>query len=47
MTGSGSAIIGLCRDERHAREVAGSLSDVFWRVEVAAGTRTGAEVVEG
>jgi 4-diphosphocytidyl-2-C-methyl-D-erythritol kinase len=47
MTGSGSAIIGLCSDEGHAREAAGNLSEVFSRVEVAAGTRTGAEVVEG
>jgi 4-diphosphocytidyl-2C-methyl-D-erythritol kinase len=46
MTGSGSAILGLCRNEAHAREVAARVSDVFWRVEVAAGTERGAEVVE-
>jgi 4-diphosphocytidyl-2-C-methyl-D-erythritol kinase len=47
MTGSGSAILGLCRNEAHAREVAGRLSSDFFRVEIAAGTDRGAEVVEG
>jgi 4-diphosphocytidyl-2-C-methyl-D-erythritol kinase len=46
MTGSGSAIIGLCRDERHAAQVATKAAEVFPRVDVAAGTPRGAEVVE-
>ncbi|MEX2552454.1 MAG: 4-(cytidine 5'-diphospho)-2-C-methyl-D-erythritol kinase [Actinomycetota bacterium] len=46
MTGSGSAIIGLCRDEGHADQVAARAAEVFPRVEVAEGTPVGAEVVE-
>lgn len=46
MTGSGSAIIGLCRDEGHARRVAEKAAEVFPRVEIASGTPVGAEVVE-
>ena len=46
MTGSGSAIIGLCLDESHARRVAAKAAEVFPRVEIAAGTPKGAEVVE-
>jgi len=46
MTGSGSAIIGLCRDETHAREVAGRSRSAFARVEVASGTPAGAQIIE-
>lgn len=46
MTGSGSAIIGLCRDEAHAGQVATAASASFPRVEVAHGAEAGAEVVE-
>lgn len=45
MTGSGSAIVGLCRDETHAREVAGRLGNTFARVEVASGSSSGAELI--
>jgi 4-diphosphocytidyl-2C-methyl-D-erythritol kinase len=47
MTGSGSAIIGLCRDEQHAHQVAGSAAGSFARVEVVSGTPNGAELIEG
>lgn len=47
MTGSGSAIIGLCRDEQHAHEVAAAATGSFPRVEVASGTPTGAALIEG
>ena len=47
MTGSGSAIIGLCRSEDHAAEVAGRAEASFPRVEVASGTPAGAEIVAG
>lgn len=47
MTGSGSAIIGLCRDEAHARTVAEAARKHFPRVELARGTPAGAELVEG
>lgn len=46
MTGSGSAIIGLCRDEDHAKQVASRVTGNFSRVEVASGTPAGAEVVQ-
>lgn len=45
MTGSGSAIIGLCGDAAHAKLVAQSAAAHFPRVAVAAGTPIGAEVV--
>ncbi|HEX2054056.1 MAG TPA: 4-(cytidine 5'-diphospho)-2-C-methyl-D-erythritol kinase, partial [Actinomycetota bacterium] len=45
LTGSGSAIIGLCRDEPHARRVAEEASALFPRVEVAHSTASGAEVL--
>ncbi|MEX2586892.1 MAG: 4-(cytidine 5'-diphospho)-2-C-methyl-D-erythritol kinase [Actinomycetota bacterium] len=45
MTGSGSAIAGLCRDEAHAREVAAAAQPGFARVEVVHSTEVGAEVV--
>ncbi|HEX2148602.1 MAG TPA: 4-(cytidine 5'-diphospho)-2-C-methyl-D-erythritol kinase [Actinomycetota bacterium] len=47
MTGSGSAIIGLCSDEEHARRVAAAAEGRFNRVEVASGTSSGAELIEG
>ncbi len=47
MTGSGSAIIGLCRDEAHAGRVAGSAVGSFARVEVVSGTPSGAELIQG
>lgn len=47
MAGSGSAIAGLCRDEPHARELAGKLRGVFGAVEVVASALRGAEIVEG
>ncbi|HEU4868508.1 MAG TPA: 4-(cytidine 5'-diphospho)-2-C-methyl-D-erythritol kinase [Actinomycetota bacterium] len=47
MTGSGSAIIGLCRDEAHAQEVATGAAGAFQRVEVVSGTTAGAELLEG
>lgn len=47
MTGSGSAIIGLCRDEAHAGRVAGAAAGSFPRVEVASGTSVGAELIQG
>ncbi|MGQ0679661.1 MAG: 4-(cytidine 5'-diphospho)-2-C-methyl-D-erythritol kinase [Actinomycetota bacterium] len=46
MTGSGSAIIGLCRDGAHARSVAEQAGGLFPRVVIAAGTPNGAEVEE-
>jgi 4-diphosphocytidyl-2-C-methyl-D-erythritol kinase len=46
MTGSGSAIIGLCRDEAHAGRVAGSAVGSFARVEVVSGTPLGAELIQ-
>ncbi len=46
MTGSGSAIIGLCRDEAHAGLVASAVAGTFPRVEVAHGTPDGAAVLE-
>lgn len=45
MTGSGSAIIGLCESEAEAVTVAQKVRTVFSRVEVAASARAGAEVV--
>lgn len=45
MTGSGSAIIGLCRDEEHAHQVAGRVRGSFARVEVASGSPVGAELL--
>lgn len=45
MTGSGSAIAGLCRDEEHAQKVAVAVEDEFVRVEIARNTSVGAEVV--
>lgn len=45
MTGSGSAIIGLCRDEDHARQVADRAAGQFARVEVASGTPVGAQLL--
>lgn len=45
MTGSGSAIVGLCRDEGHAQEVAAGARATFERVEVVHSTTSGAEVV--
>ncbi|CAN5743520.1 4-(cytidine 5'-diphospho)-2-C-methyl-D-erythritol kinase [soil metagenome] len=47
MTGSGSAIIGLCRDEGHANQVAAAASGSFPRVEVVFGTSSGAELIQG
>jgi 4-diphosphocytidyl-2-C-methyl-D-erythritol kinase len=47
MTGSGSAIIGLCSNEEHARQVATAAAGRFNRVEVASGTSSGAELIEG
>ncbi|MEX0789740.1 MAG: 4-(cytidine 5'-diphospho)-2-C-methyl-D-erythritol kinase, partial [Actinomycetota bacterium] len=47
MTGSGSAIIGLCRDEAHAKQVAAAAAASFLRVEVASGTPSGAELIPG
>jgi 4-diphosphocytidyl-2-C-methyl-D-erythritol kinase len=47
MTGSGSAIIGLCRDEQHARAVAERAREHFSRIEVARGTPAGAELLDG
>jgi 4-diphosphocytidyl-2-C-methyl-D-erythritol kinase len=44
MTGSGSAIIGLCRDSSHARAVAAKVGQAFSRVEVVASARTGHEM---
>lgn len=46
MTGSGSAIIGLCQDGADAREVALRAERFFPRVVIAAGTPMGAEVVQ-
>lgn len=46
MTGSGSAIIGLCRDREHASSVAGRMRRRFDRVEVVSGTPAGAEVLQ-
>lgn len=46
MTGSGSAVAALCRDESHAREVARRVAPQFARVEVAPGAARGAEAVE-
>lgn len=46
MTGSGSAIIGLCEDEDHSRLVADRAAGFFPRVVVAAGTPVGAQVGE-
>ena len=45
MTGSGSAIIGLCRNEGHALEVAGRAEEVFSRVEVVHGRDWGADLL--
>lgn len=47
MTGSGSAIAGLCRDEAHAREVASAAETGFARTEVVHSTDVGAEIVSG
>lgn len=47
LTGSGSAIAGLCRNQAHAQEVAGGLSSVFRNVFVAASAARGAELVAG
>ncbi len=46
MSGSGSAIIGLCRDEAHAGQVASAVAASFPRVEVAHGSPCGAELLE-
>lgn len=46
LTGSGSAIVGLCRGAEHAREVAAAVAGEFPRVEVVHSTPAGAEVVE-
>ncbi len=46
MTGSGSAIIGLCRDEAHAGQVAERARTTFPRVEAVCGTAAGAELLE-
>lgn len=46
MTGSGSAVAALCRDESHAREVARRVAPEFARVEVAPGAARGAETVD-
>lgn len=46
MSGSGSAIAGLCRDRSHAAEVAQAIAPSFDRVETVGSTRRGAEVVE-
>lgn len=46
MTGSGSAIVGLCRDAGHAGEVAERAREVFSRVEIAPSAPAGAEVRE-
>lgn len=45
MTGSGSALAGLCIDESHASAVAKAVEDVFSRVEIARSARRGAEIV--
>ncbi len=45
MSGSGSAIAGLCESEGEAVTVAQKLRRVFARVETAAGTQAGAQVV--
>ncbi len=45
MTGSGSAIIGLCRDSSHARSVAAEARKIFPRVEVSASARAGNEML--
>lgn len=45
MTGSGSAIIGLCRDSSHASTVARRVRQSFARVEIASSARTGNEMM--
>jgi 4-diphosphocytidyl-2-C-methyl-D-erythritol kinase len=45
MTGSGSAIIGLCRDSSHARAVAQGVRRSFSRVEIVSSARTGSEMM--
>ncbi|MGH2767570.1 MAG: 4-(cytidine 5'-diphospho)-2-C-methyl-D-erythritol kinase [Actinomycetota bacterium] len=46
MSGSGPTLLGLCRDEVHARQVAGRLAPLFARVEVAPSTTAGAEILD-
>lgn len=46
MTGSGSAMAGLCRDETHARKVAQAIQGDF-DIEVVHGAMRGAELVGG
>lgn len=45
MTGSGSSIIGLCRDRDHADRVAEEAGKAFARVEVASGAAVGAQII--
>jgi 4-diphosphocytidyl-2-C-methyl-D-erythritol kinase len=45
MTGSGSTIIGLCRDWSHAAAVAAKARRAFPRVEVVTSARTGNEML--
>jgi 4-diphosphocytidyl-2-C-methyl-D-erythritol kinase len=45
MTGSGSAIIGLCRDPSHARAVAQRARQAFPRVEIASSAATGTDML--
>lgn len=44
VSGSGPTVVGLCRDEAHARAAAARARGSFDRVEVAASARAGAEV---
>jgi 4-diphosphocytidyl-2-C-methyl-D-erythritol kinase len=45
MTGSGSTILGLCRDRSHARAVATKARQAFPRVEVVTTARSGIEML--
>lgn len=44
LSGSGPTVLGLCRDEPHARAVAERVTDAFDRVEVACGPVPGQDV---
>jgi 4-diphosphocytidyl-2-C-methyl-D-erythritol kinase len=41
MSGSGPTVIGIARDETHARSIARMVTKAFWRVEVAASSPVG------
>jgi 4-diphosphocytidyl-2-C-methyl-D-erythritol kinase len=47
VSGSGPTVVGLCRDEAHAREVAVRAAPAFARVEVVSSARRGAELATG